>query len=77
MRAIACYLNLIGNNNANEPVFNAARFNPLTQKGLNKVLRYLLQQGGINQANYASHSFRISVATTAAAAGIPAWLIKL
>ena len=40
------------------------------------MLPYLFQQGGINQSNYASHSFRIGAATTAAAAGIPAWLIK-
>ena len=59
VRAIACYLNLISNNKVNEPVFSAGRFNPLTQKSLNKVLHYLLQQGGINQIDYASHSFRM------------------
>ena len=37
----------------------------------NEILHCLLQQDMINKADYASHSFRISVATTAAAAGIP------
>ena len=59
-----------------DPVFHAGRFQPLTQKKLNGILRCLLQQGGVNQADYASHSFRIGAATTAAAAGIPAWLIR-
>ena len=58
------------------PVFKAGRFNPLTQKKLNRTLRNLLQQGGFNHINYLSHSFRIGAATTAAAAGLPPWLIK-
>ena len=37
---------------------------------------YILQQGGINQVNFASRSFRIAALTTATATGIPAWLIK-
>ena len=57
------------------PVFKAGRFNLLTQK-LNRTLRNLLQQGGFNHINYLSHSFRIDAATTAAAAGLPPWLIK-
>ena len=66
----------VGKINANGPVFNAGRFDPLTQKKANDMLHYLLQQGGIDQGNYVSHIFRISAATTAAvAASIPAWLI--
>ena len=76
IKAMVCYCNLLGKRNANGSVFKAGKFDPLTQKKLNDMLRYLLQQGGINQSNYASHSFRIGAATTAAAAGIPAWLIK-
>ena len=41
-----------------------------------KLLCHLLQQKGVNQINYASHSFIIVAATTAAVAGLPAWLIK-
>ena len=36
----------------------------------------LLQLAGYDQHSYASHSFRIGAATMAAAAGLPAWLIK-
>ena len=70
------YRNFISNKDSIDPVFHAGRFQHLTQKKLNEILRYLLQQGGINQADYASHSFRVGAATTAAAMGIPAWLIK-
>ena len=76
IKAMVCYCNLLGKRNANGSVFKAGKFDPLTQKKLNDTLRCLLQQGGINQSNYASHSFRIGAATTAAAAGIPAWLIE-
>ena len=72
-KAMVCYCNLLGKRNSNGLVFKAGKFDPLTQKKLNDTLRYLLQQGRIN---YASHSFRIGTATTAVAAGIPAWLIK-
>ena len=61
---------------SNNPVFRAGRFNPLTQKKLNRTLRNLLQQGGFNHINYSSHSFRIGAATTGAAAGLPPLLIK-
>jgi len=71
------YAQLVDNAMIDTPVFNAGRFNPLTQNKLNKVILHLLQQGGINQTNYALHSFRIGAVTTAAAAaGFPAWLIK-
>ena len=76
VRAMTIYHNFISNRDSTDPVFHAGRFQPLTQKKLNEILRCLLKQGGINQADYASHSYRIGAATTAAEAGIPAWLIK-
>ena len=76
IRAMTCYCSLLSTTDVDDPVFNAGRFHPFTQKKLNEVLRYLLQQGGINQDNYASHSFRIGVTTTAAATAIPTWLNK-
>jgi len=59
-----------------DPLFNTGRFSPLSQVSLNKALRHLLSQAGLNQSNFASHSFRIGAATAAAAAGIPSWIIK-
>ena len=62
---------------SNNSVFRAGRFQPLTQKKLNRILRNLLQEGGLNHVDYSSYSFRIGAATTAAAAaGLPPWLIK-
>ena len=34
-------------------------------------------QEGMCPSKYASHSFRIGATTTAAAAGLPTWLIKM
>ena len=59
IRAMTIYHNFISNKDSIDPVFHAGRFQPLTQKKLNEILRCLLQQGGINQADYASHSFRL------------------
>ena len=60
----------------NNPVFQPGRFNSLTQKKLDRILRNLLQQADINHVNYSSHSFRIGAAITAIAAILPPWLIK-
>jgi len=57
------------------PVFSVERFSQLSCHKLNAVIRHLLQQAGLNQSDYSSHSFRIRAATTAASAGIPAWLV--
>ena len=51
-------------------------FSPLTRERLTAVIRQLLHQAGISPHMYASHSFRIGVATTAATAGFLTWLIK-
>ena len=61
---------------AANPVFMAGRFAPLTQASLNKALRSLLSRAALDQSQYATHSFRIGAATTAAAARIPAWMIE-
>ena len=50
-------------------IFRAGKFNLLTQRQLNAVLRHSLQQVDFNHINYASHSFRIGAVTTATAAG--------
>ena len=49
----------------------------LTRSSLTKELRPILKQCGFPSNNFYSHSFRIGAATSAASAGIPAWLIKV
>ena len=48
----------------------------LTRPALVREVRAALQAAGLNQANYAGHSFRIGAVTTAAADGINDGLIK-
>ena len=57
-------------------VYYGGCFTPLSCDHLTDVLRRLLQQAGYQQCLYSNHSFRIGAATTAAVAGLPAWLIK-
>ena len=57
-------------------VYYRGRFTPLSRDHLTDVLRRLLQQAGYQQCLHSSHSFRIGAVTTAAAAGLTAWLIK-
>ena len=76
LRAFLKYAPLANQSAADDPLFNAGRFAPLTSTSLNKALYILLQNAGLDQSQYASHSFRNGAATTAAAARIPAWMIK-
>jgi len=57
-------------------LFQAGRFAPLSCAAVTRALRQLLQQASIDSLQYSSHSFLIGAATTAAAAGLPVWLIK-
>ena len=59
------------------PLFTFTSGKLLTRTSLTHELRDVLQHCGILPQHYFSHSFRIGAATTAAAAGIPAWLIKV
>ena len=47
----------------------------LTRRDVSSMTKSLLGLAGANPANYSNHSYRIGVATTAAAAGIPELLI--
>ena len=54
--------------------FSTGQF--LTRDKVTSILRLLLQRLGFATESYASHSFRIGAATTAAEAGLPPWLIQ-
>ena len=58
------------------PLFQFESGAPLTRATLTSHLRSLLQQQGLDETLYASHSFRIGAATAAGSAGLPTWLIK-
>ena len=63
---------------ANRPLFMFSQSGSwLTRSSLTKELRSILQKCGFSSTNFYSHSFRIGAATSAASAGIPAWLIKV
>ena len=62
--------------NLHEPLFTLKNSEPLTRTVVNSNLRELLNQLGYVDKEYATHSFRIGAATTAAAANLPPWLIK-
>ena len=74
VQAISCFAELSTLKSGS--VYYGGRFTPLSRDHLIDVLRRLLQQAGYQQYLYSSHSFRIGAATTTAAAGLPAWLIK-
>jgi len=74
--AFECYRGLSGGASHCTLLFQACRFAPLSGAAVTRALRQLLQQAGIDSLQYSSHSFRIGAATTAAAAGLPVWLIK-
>ena len=57
-------------------VFSAGTISPLSRPQLTAILRQLLSQAGLCPSQYASHSFRIGAATTAAAVGLTPSLIK-
>lgn len=49
---------------------------PFTKDQMIKAVRTALLQAGLSPDLFAGHSFRIGAATTAAAAGVPAHIIK-
>ena len=55
-------------------IFSTGQF--LTRDKVTAILHLQLQHLGFATESYASHSFRIGAATTAAEAGLPPWLIQ-
>ena len=76
VRAMHKYISMIPPANRKGPLFNGGRFSPLSRANVTTTLRQLLHGTNEEPVNYASHSFRIGAATTAAAAGLPPALIK-
>ena len=74
--ATDCYRKVSGDVTPSASLFQAGRFHPLSRTAVTNTLCQLLKQAGIDHPHYSSHSFRIEAATTAAAAGLPGWLIK-
>jgi len=62
---------------ATGPLFTFTNGKWLSRGSLTKELRSVLQCCGLPANHYFTHSFRIGAATTAAAAGVPSWLIKV
>ena len=58
------------------PLFQYQSGTPLTKDALTSEIRSLLAMSGLNPLQFASHSYRIGAATTAASVGLPTWLIK-
>ena len=74
--AIDRYRQVSGDVTPSAFLYQAGRFQPLSRAAVTNTLRQLLKQAGIDHPHYSSHSFCIGAAITAAAAGLPAWLIK-
>ena len=70
------YRKVTGEITPSTPLYQTGRFHPLSRAAVTTTLRQLLKKAGIDHAHYSSHSFRIGAATTAAAAGLPACVIK-
>lgn len=74
VKAMKSYFSL--RNSTPGPLFIYASGQPLSKDALTSETRQLLSQSGLNPSEYAGHSYRIGAATTAAAVGLPPWLIK-
>ena len=77
VRALRLYAEAVPQHQGNAPIFKGGRFSPLNRQQLTHTIRHLLQSTSyINKQYYSSHSFQSGAANTAAAAGLPDWLIK-
>ena len=63
--------------NSPRPLFKFANNTFLTRNKLNIVMKSWLSPLHLDTNRFSSHSFRIGAASTAAAAGLPNWLIQI
>ena len=77
IRALQLYVSAILPLQDDSPAFKGGRFSPLDRQHLTNTIRHLLLKTKYSHHQYSSHSFRSGAATTASAAGIPDWLIKI
>ena len=77
VRAMHNYNNMLITKQPHHLVFSAGTISPLSRPQLTTILCHLLSQAGLCPSLYASHSFRIGAATTAAAVGLAPSLIKI
>jgi len=59
------------------PLFCQADMTPLSKPVFVSMMTTRLQRAGVDSTGYSGHSLRIGAATSAAAAGVPDWLIKV
>ena len=76
LKAFKRYKDSFTNTSNRAFLYRAGRFNPSSRSAVTRVNQQLLLHAGLDSTQYASHSFRIGAATPAAAAGLPAWMIK-
>ena len=76
VQAMHNYHDMITTQQPHDLVFSGGTMEPLSRPQLTAILRQLLSRAGLCPSHYASHSFRIAAATTAAAIGLTPSLIK-
>ena len=77
MSAVRDFILQTPNSNPDSLLFQFRDGSYLSRRSLASNLHALIDMCGLHSKDYNTHSFRIGAATTAAAAGIPSWLIKL
>ena len=77
VRALRLYAEAIAPSQDDALGFKGGRFSPLDRQHVTTTIHCLLQNTRYNHQHYISHSFRSGATTTAAAPGIPDWLIKI
>ena len=76
VHALTCYLAVRLQRYPEGTLFILSDGKALSPSQFNHFIKAAVRNVGLDPANYSSHSLRAGAATTAAAAGLPEWLIK-